>query len=134
MPMPEQLIAEAREWVGTPFHANQMTKGVGADCVGVVGGAAMAAGIQLSEVSLAYPMRPNGTLRPYLERYLVRVKDAKPGDVLMMSFAGEPHHVALFAGETIIHAHVKAKRCIEQPMSDYWQGKIRGIYRFKEFA
>jgi cell wall-associated NlpC family hydrolase len=28
----EQVVTEARTWIGTPFHQNQMLKGVGVDC------------------------------------------------------------------------------------------------------
>jgi hypothetical protein len=36
----EQFIAEAREWLHTPYLDQQSVKGVGADCVGFVAGVA----------------------------------------------------------------------------------------------
>lgn len=130
----EALVAEAREWVDTPFHASQRCKQVGADCIGVVGGAALACGVTSIEIPRAYPLRANGTLQPYLEKHLVRVAVAQPGDVLLMSFEDEPHHVALFCGNTIIHAYAQVKKCVEQPIDDFWWDKTRAIYRFKELT
>ena len=134
MPSPAEFIAEARTWVGTPFHANQWAKGIGADCIGFIYGAAVAVGIGVQEKVLAYPIRPNGRLKPYLDRHLVRVDEPRPGDVLLMAFDREPHHLAIYAGDTIIHAYLQARKCVEQPMVKYWGERVRGIYRFREFA
>ena len=128
----EQLINEARTWVETPFHHNQMCKGVGADCIGVVAASALACGISLPNLPRAYPLRANGTLRPYLDKYLNRSHVMQPGDVLLMSFDNEPHHVALFCGHTIIHAYAQVRKCVEQEIDDYWRSKTCAIYRFKE--
>jgi NlpC/P60 family putative phage cell wall peptidase len=32
----EQVIGEARSWIGTKFHNNQRLKGVGCDCLGLI--------------------------------------------------------------------------------------------------
>lgn len=130
---PEELILVARSYVGTKFHANARLPGVGLDCIGVIVCAARACGLRHTDMA-AYPMRPNGQLTVVLNAQLVRVPDALAGDVLLMSFAGEPHHVALFTGPTIIHAYITVKRCVEQPMVDLWQQRVRGVYRFREFA
>jgi NlpC/P60 family putative phage cell wall peptidase len=35
---PEQVIAAARDWLGTPYHDQASVKGVGCDCLGLVRG------------------------------------------------------------------------------------------------
>ena len=132
-PTPEAFLAEARTWVGTPFHANQSVKGVGADCLGFVYGAAYNVGIRLREVRRAYPLYPDGTLEPYLEKHLVRADEPRPGDVLMMRWLREPHHLAVYGGETIIQAYVSVRRVVEQPMTRLWWERVVRAYRFREF-
>ena len=130
---PEKIIEAARSYVGTPFHHGGRLPGVGLDCIGVIVCAARAAGVQHRDVA-AYPLRPNGQLRIALNAQMLRVQSALPGDVLEMSFGGEPHHVAVYAGETLIHAYAAVRRCVEQPMVQAWWDKVRWIYRFKELA
>lgn len=129
----DDLITAARSFVGTKFHHGGRLPGVGLDCIGVIVCAAGACGLLHRDVA-AYPLRPNGELTTQLNAQLVRVPHATAGDVLLMAFSDEPHHVALFTGQTIIHAYIKVRRCVEQPMADIWWQKVRGIYRFKELA
>lgn len=130
---PGDLIAVARSYTKTPFHHGGRLPGVGLDCIGVIVCAASACGLLHCDVA-AYPLRPNGQLRESLDAQLVAVPDALPGDVLLMSFSEEPHHVALFTGETIIHAYITVRKCVEQPMVELWEKRVRGVYRFREFA
>lgn len=130
---PADLIAAARSYVGSPFHHGGRLPGVGLDCIGVIVCAASACGLLHCDVE-AYPLRPNGQLRMSLDAQLVGVPSALAGDVLLMSFSEEPHHVALFTGPTIIHAYITVKRCVEQPMAELWEKRVRGVYRFREFA
>ena len=127
------IIEAARSYVGTPFHHGGRLPGVGLDCIGVIVCAARAAGVPHHDV-LAYPLRPNGQLTIELSAQLDRVADAEPGDVLQMSFGGEPHHVAIYTGDTIIHAYATVRRCVEQPMVQAWWDRVRWIYRFKELT
>ena len=34
----DKIIAEARAWIGTPYHHQAAVKGVGCDCLGLVRG------------------------------------------------------------------------------------------------
>lgn len=130
---PTHLIQTARGYLNTPFHHQGRLPGVGLDCIGVIVCAAAACGLLHADVA-AYPLRPNGQLRMNLDLQLVRVPSALAGDVLLMSFSEEPHHVALFTGDTIIHAYITVKKCVEQPMVPLWQQRVRGVYRFREFS
>lgn len=133
-----KLVAEALTWVGTPWHRNQSRKGVGADCVGVVAGIAMACGIQVSSYRNNYSQQPDGTLIPELKREgLVPVKgELKPGDVLVMSFANVPHHIALYIGTVdekigpeIVHAYLQVRRCVRCRYDEYWKRKVQLVLR-----
>lgn len=125
------LCAAALALVGTPFHAQGRAPGIGVDCVGVIVCAARACGIVVSD-RLDYSMQPSGILRGELETRLMRVRGApQAGDVLMMRFDAAPHHVAMLIDDgRIVHAHMRARRCVVQTYSDYWRGKVCAVYRF----
>jgi cell wall-associated NlpC family hydrolase len=126
-----QIIAEALTWVGTPWHRNQSLKGVGADCVGIVAGIALACGIPVRYRN-DYSQQPDGSLRHELNAQLIRVRkdELATCDVLLMTFKLEPHHVALYIGDDIVHAYAQVRACVRQPFDDYWKSKVRGVYRF----
>ena len=128
---PDKIIDAARSYVDTPFHHGGRLPGVGLDCIGVIVCAARAAGLRHHDVE-AYPLRPNGQLTVELNAQLDRVTIALPGDVLQMTFGGEPHHVAIYTGYTLIHAYATVRRCVEQPMALAWWDRVCGIYRFRE--
>ena len=134
----ENFITAARSFVGTPFKHGQRLPGVGIDCIGVLVCAAQACGYSHQDKK-AYPLRPDGQLVPILDAQLQRVPVALRGDIFAMAFddklrgiTEEPHHVAIYAGETIIHAYAQAKKCVEQPMTAAWWDRVRIIYRFKD--
>lgn len=140
MTSPEQFVTEARSYVNTPFHHGGRLPGVGLDCIGVAVCAAAACGLQHRDLA-AYPLRANGQLAKELDAQLAcishvsgSIPGALPGDILLMAFEPEPHHIAIYASDTIIHAYTQARKCVEQPFVYYWRGLVRGVYRFKEFA
>ena len=126
-----QLTAAALSLLDTPFHAQGRLPGVGLDCIGVIVCVARLCGIAHQDRT-DYPLRPNGELRGELESRLQRVRgEPQEGDVLMMAFDREPHHVAmLISGDRIVHAHVRARKCVVQAYSEYWRGVTVGAYRF----
>jgi cell wall-associated NlpC family hydrolase len=128
------LVAEALTWVGTPFQRQQSCKGVGADCIGVVAGVALACGVAVRYRN-DYPMRPDGSLRRELRAQLDRVEgEPQPGDVLEMTFEVEPHHVALYIGGELVHAYAQVRRCVRQRFCEHWRDKVRGVYSFRGVA
>jgi cell wall-associated NlpC family hydrolase len=132
-----QCIArEAETWVDTPFRANQKVKGVGVDCIGLVAGVFEACGIAV-DYRDDYSIRPDGTLRGELQKRFAIVTDKSlcVGDVLLMSFEADPHHVALYVGDGfIVHAYAQARRCVKQRYSAYWRESTKGVFRHASLA
>lgn len=127
---PEQVVDAARAWLGTPFHHQGRAIEVGVDCAGVVVGVARALGIEVEDVA-GYGREPHRRLlEQQLERQLLRVPAPKMGDVLLMRFAADPQHVAICAGETIIHAYSSVGRCVEHRYADVWRRRTVAVYRF----
>jgi cell wall-associated NlpC family hydrolase len=122
------VVAEARKWVGTPYHNCADIKGVGVDC-----------GMLLVRVfvdtGLVAPFDP----RPYPsdwylhrseERYLgfisarvtelLAVVAPRPGDIVVMRFGRCYSHggiVTRTAPFTMVHAYAPARFCLEEEIS-----------------
>lgn len=110
---PAAVLAEARRWIGTPYHHQAAVRGAGCDCVGLVRGVYQALGCgPVGEVP-AYSRDwgdasgNEGVLAAARAHLLeVAVAAAGPGHVLVLRWR-ERHlakHCAILAGPTIIHA------------------------------
>jgi cell wall-associated NlpC family hydrolase len=62
---------------------------------------------------------------------LVRVSasDMHAGDLLLMRFSGEPQHLAIYTGDTIIHAYERVGKVVEHGMDAAWRRRIVRVYR-----
>ena len=64
-------------------------------------------------------------LQPSLER----IDAPEPGALLLMKFSSEPTHIAVFTGETIIHAYEQAGKVCEHGLDADWKARIVASYR-----
>lgn len=130
-----EIVAEARSWLGTPFHHQGRVKGVGVDCAGLVVGVAKAFGILLADQQ-GYSRLPDGkTLQAACEIELVRIptEAMQPGDVLLFRFQSVPHHVGLLGdypggGLSLIHAYNTIGRVVEANLSAGDRRRIVAAY------
>ena len=134
----DDILAAARQCLGTKFRHQGRLIAFGLDCAGVAIHVARQIGAGHLDVS-GYGRTPaHGQLeqsldsQPCLER--VFLEDRKPGDLLLMRFASEPQHLAICAGETIIHAYEAAGLCCEHRLSSLWAARIVRVYRFRGVA
>jgi cell wall-associated NlpC family hydrolase len=68
--------------------------------------------------------------QPDLER-VMDVASRQPGDILLMRFKYEPQHIAICAGETMIHAYANVGKCCEHLIDGAWVSRIVRVYRVK---
>jgi NlpC/P60 family putative phage cell wall peptidase len=136
------VVDEARRWLGTPFHHQAHTRGVGADCLGMVGGVAIALGLYPAEAwatiwaqHAGYARTPDGsTLEAVCRRYLVPAGHLmQPGDVLLMRFSRDPQHMAILVpyahgGLAMVHAYSRAGRVVEHRYAPVWQARTVDWY------
>ena len=138
------IVLEARSWVGTRFHHQAATKGVGCDCIGLVRGVGIALGLYPSNfVDLpeyqqfaGYGRDPAaGALEKGCSIFgvAIPVEQAGPGDVLLMHFGGDPRHVAFIGdypggGLSIIHAFALTRKVVESRLDEAWQSRIYAAY------
>lgn len=132
---PVEIIAAARDAIGTPFRHQGRVSGKALDCAGLVIHVAKAIGADYID-SCGYSRRPaNGLLelalddQPCLER--VPLSDRQPGDVLLMRFTGDPQHLGICAGENIIHSYSSVGAVCEHRLDDVWATRIVRVYRFR---
>ncbi|WP_394196585.1 NlpC/P60 family protein [Litoreibacter albidus] len=138
----EQVVAEARLWLGTPYRHQASCKGAGADCLGLLRGVWRAVVGQEPEAVPAYSAdwsEPQGEERLWAAagRRLIpkAAGDAAPGDVVLfrMREQGVANHLgitaALGAAPTFIHAY-SGHGVVESPFSEPWARRVVARFEF----
>ena len=101
----EKIVAEARSWIGTPFHHAARLKGVGVDCANLLIGVYAAAGIAEEFTPEYYPQdwhmhRDEPRFLATLLEYCERLPDGEPpmpGDIAMFNYGRHAAHGAVVA-------------------------------------
>ena len=133
----DDILAAARQCLGTPFRHQGRLVGFGLDCAGLAVHVARQIGVGHLDVS-GYGRTPaSGQLersldsQPCLERVAL-IEDRLPGDLLLMRFASDPQHLAILTDQqTIIHAYETVGQCCEHRLSSVWASRIVRVYRFR---
>lgn len=148
---PDQVIAEARTWVGTPYVHQHELKGVAVDCVGLILGVGKALDIvdwteERWAPYRAYGRTPNpARMRRGMHEFLVPVAstedslcpaaEAKPGMIVWLQWRNSlPMHLAIVGTIedrlTIIHAYNGAAKCVEHGFVDPWPGRVESVWKY----
>lgn len=134
-----KIIAEARSWIGTPYHHQASVKGAGCDCLGLVRG--VWRGIYGPEPEEAPPYtrdwaetRGRETLAEAGARYLrpIRLADIQPGDVLLFALhenVPAKHCAILTAPERMVHS-CELHPVAEVSFSKWWAHRLRYAFAF----
>lgn len=139
MPTPDDIVREARSWIGTRFlhqgrvKRNEQTEG-GVDCAGLVVAVAKALSLENGFTEFAYGRYPNAqTLERTCEAHMDRIPldQAGPGDVLLMAWEVEPQHLAILSDVGIIHSYARIGACVEHALDPAWRNRIRAAYRYR---
>lgn len=106
------IVAEARTWLRTPYHAGARLKGVGVDCAQLVIGVYAGAGVIEAFEPAAYPH--DWHVHRDVERYLTEVlkfgaeitaDQVKPGDLALYKFGRVfSHGVIVIDWPVVVHA------------------------------
>lgn len=108
----EEVVAEARDWLGTKYVHQHRIKGHAVDCAGLVIGVARACGIVAPDFDVnGYERIPDGkSLLALCDRFMTRIPTAQvqPGDVMVFAFDQYPGHLGIVGdypgGVSIIQA------------------------------
>lgn len=107
----------ARALVGTRFRPQGRDVAYGLDCVGLA-----AAVYWVSDLPADYRLRGAHECRllDELKRRLRTVRQALPGDLLMLRVAAEQTHLAVKTDAGFVHADAGARRVVEVPGAPAW--------------
>jgi cell wall-associated NlpC family hydrolase len=134
-----EIVAIARETLGTPYQHQQRINGVALDCAGVPMHVAVRLGVPIQDV-VGYGRQPMPTeMRHALDNNLTRVPrhQMQPGDVVWIRFGLQPQHFGvvgdyLYGGLSLIHAFNApgVNKVVEHRIDEGWQARIVGVWRF----
>ena len=130
----DDIITAARAQLGTPYQHQGRIPGLALDCAGLAAVIARQFGLEYIE-RLDYGRIPHrGLMESTLDMQpcLQRVSGRRPGDLLLMAWNKQPNHVAIFAGDTIIHSYQAVGRVCEHALDQEWQRRIVRVYRFRD--
>lgn len=139
---PAMVVAEAREWLGTPYLHRQREKGHFTDCVGLVIGVARRYGLgdyhNYDYDKSPDPCRMGRDLHEHLDR-VDRPDGPRIGDILWLFVRHDPSHLAIvadyvFGGLSIIHAHSQAGKVVEHRLDNRWLARVHRVFRYRGMA
>lgn len=137
------IVTSARKYLNVPFrHRGRSERYL--DCAGLAWIAYRDCGVELPDYRL-YSSEPSAHgpgLTHYIEAAIgspvkvapVRSRDLMAGDVVILRFVKEPHHVGIigdykFGGHTLIHADGHTGRVIETRLPDDVIKRITHVFR-----
>lgn len=135
----DDIVAETRRWIGTPYRHQASLKDVGCDCLGLVRGVWRA--VIGEEPEQAPPYAPDWaeataeeSLALAATRHLVAVPSAifAPGDVLLFRWRANlpAKHAAIVTAPTLmVHAHDGAA-VTEVAIAPWWRRRLAWVFRF----
>lgn len=135
---PEQIIAEARSWVGTPWLHQGALKGVGVDCAGFIEQVCLNAGLPLAaDFTRDYRRKEDGTimLRILGELSEYTMGGMEPSNVIAFHNERErdiPRHLAFLSQilpQTKYIIHASSHGVVEHRMDGSWLRKIHSVWR-----
>ncbi len=137
----EKALAEARQWIGTPYRHQGSVKGVGCDCLGMVRGVWRA--VYGGDAEDPGPYSAGWTEFADGERLLDAARRhciekpallAGPGDLLVFRWAASSparHLGILSASDRFIHAY-SGSAVVESALVSQWRRRIAGVFAFPE--
>lgn len=131
----DDIITTARAAIGVPFkHQGRNMRGL--DCVGLLVLVCERLGVAVADRE-GYPERPsNGLLEGAFADHVasgvlqrIEITKMQTGDFLMMRFVREPQHLAILAGDNIIHSYMTVGQVCEHRFDARWRSRVIAVYR-----
>jgi NlpC/P60 family putative phage cell wall peptidase len=136
---PDDVVAAARRWLGTPYRHLSAKRRVGCDCLGLICGVWRELGGETIELP-AYradwrDTRHSDELLALAERRLVRANgQPQAGQVLLFEIgrANVPRHCGIAVDEhSFIHAQ-EGRGVVRTHLTDGWRKRIAAQFDFPE--
>lgn len=135
----EDIVAEARAWIGTPYRHQASLKGIGSDCLGLVRG--VWRNVLGAEPELPPAYTPDWaeatgaeTLADAAARHLtlVDLNAVRPGDVLLFRWRATlpaKHAAILATPDRMVHAH-DGHAVAEVYFAPWWRRRLAFAFSF----
>lgn len=135
----EEIVAEARSWLGTPFIWQQSAKGRGCDCKGLVWGVARELGLPeaaslYASIRGEYHTRVDSRLLlKGMAETFAPADEPRPGDVLVLRVAGRPQHLGIMTEPArFIHTYAGGpSRVVESPLTSVWRRDLHSAWTWR---
>lgn len=134
-----QIVAWARETLGTPYQHQQRVNGMALDCAGVPAYVGVKLGMPFEDVTDYGRLPIPAEMRAVLEKHMVRVQKSamQPGDVVWMRIDREPQHLGIlgdykYGGLSLIHATngIGKDEVVEHRLDELWAKRIVAVWSF----
>ena len=136
-----QLVSQVRGWLGTPYHHGAAVRGVGADCTGILIGAARELGVDFN-IDMNYGMEDLiESTQALFKVYFHELPACPPngetvleeGDIIFFRSRHIYHHVAVYSRvtDTIIHVYRDSGGTVEHHFDSRWRDIVHCVYRFR---
>lgn len=125
-------MAEARKWLGTPYHHQARVIGHGVDCCGVVEMVARALGIP-TPLNLTYSRVPDEKeLLATMDDYAVQIplSSARSGDIVLIPFVHKIRHMAILTDIGMLHSYEPMGMVVEHSIDERWKRLFRRAYQY----
>lgn len=133
----QDIINEARSWIGTPFHHQGRLKGHGCDCLGLVIQVLNAVTKQNYPDNTTYGhMEDVGFLLTEMRKYLIQIppNQGKIGDIIVFEWDRHPH-LGFLSDNGIIHAYSQAGRKVqEHTITQDLKDRICGVFKIPDIG
>jgi NlpC/P60 family putative phage cell wall peptidase len=141
MSIAEEVLSEARRWIGTPYRHGGSRCAVGCDCLGLVRGIWRALYGQEPQSVPTYSMdwAEAGTADPLLDAARLHMIEkpvigAGPGDLLVFRWrdgVAAKHRGILADHGRFIHAY-EGHSVMESAVVPQWRKRIAGVFAFPD--
>lgn len=151
MPSINPIVAEAREWIGTPYVHQHRMKGVACDCVGLIIGVGLALDIlprwspEAWRPHSRYGRMPNPAhMTKAIAEFLDPLDLSNPqvqipdGAVAFMGWRpGLPMHLAIIGTapdgrRTMVHAFNLSEKVVEHGFAEEWPDRVESFWMYPE--
>ncbi len=140
--MKDDIVKEARRWLGTPYRHQASTRGAGCDCLGLLRGVWRKVSGPEPKVPPYTPdwdeVAKDDTLLRAARQYLIEipVSEVRSGDVILfrMRHDAVAKHLGICTGrESFIHAY-SGHGVVENQLTGPWRRRIVAAFAFPDLT
>lgn len=132
---PADVVAAARQHLGTPWRHQGRMPGVALDCAGLVIIVARQLGLVPEAFDVnGYSRAPDGSMERWCDLHMQRLAAIELGAVLVLQTDKEPQHMGVVGdyrhgGHSLIHGSSTAGEVVETRLMFARNLRLRGVFR-----